>query len=276
MTARPHGATASTGEKHPTLEEPLRELESQKRDRRQILEEAEDHRREANAFKQLAAAIVESSDIDELLTRALDVFALAAGADASVIRLREGERLKSRAALGLEEEVASGFSMPVQAVVRDPRAALFAATDPEATSEALRSKDLRGLYCAPLFHGEDIVGAVFFAAPVEREFSPHDRRLVGALATTAAAAIVRRFEFDALRQGLRAREEVLGVVAHDLRNPITAIGTTANSLLQRVSDAALRRPVERIVRGAQRACSRSTRSKRGASRSIRAPWKWPM
>jgi CheY-like chemotaxis protein len=52
---------------------------------------------------------------------------------------------------------------------------------------------------------------------------------------------------------VRAREKVLAVVAHDLRNPLSVITLAANSLLQRLPDSSARRPVERILRGAQRA-----------------------
>src|SRR5438874_2358926 len=56
-----------------------------------------------------------------------------------------------------------------------------------------------------------------------------------------------------LEEALRARDAVLSVVAHDLRNPLNIINLAANTLLQRLPDSNARRPVERIVRSARRA-----------------------
>ena len=49
------------------------------------------------------------------------------------------------------------------------------------------------------------------------------------------------------------RDEVLGVVAHDLRNPLSVITMAANSLSQRFADSSAHKSIERIVRSAQRA-----------------------
>ncbi len=58
---------------------------------------------------------------------------------------------------------------------------------------------------------------------------------------------------EALEEAVRARDTVLSVVAHDLRNPLNVISLAANSLLQRLPSSTMRRPVERIVRSAHRA-----------------------
>jgi len=67
-------------------------------------------------------------------------------------------------------------------------------------------------------------------------------------------------ELDGLRERVerledaeRARDSVLSVVAHDLRNPLGVISIAANTLLQRLPGPSARRPVERIIRSAQRA-----------------------
>jgi CheY-like chemotaxis protein/anti-sigma regulatory factor (Ser/Thr protein kinase) len=56
-----------------------------------------------------------------------------------------------------------------------------------------------------------------------------------------------------LEQAIRSRDGILGIVAHDLRNPLNVISAAANSLHQRLPDSLTRRPVERIMRAAQRA-----------------------
>jgi len=56
-----------------------------------------------------------------------------------------------------------------------------------------------------------------------------------------------------LEDAVRARDSVLSVVAHDLRNPLNIVSLAATTLLSQLGDAATRRTVERILRSAQRA-----------------------
>jgi len=62
-----------------------------------------------------------------------------------------------------------------------------------------------------------------------------------------------RARVKVLEEAVRARDSVLSVVAHDLRNPLNIVSLAANTLLPQLSDAAARRTVERILRSAQRA-----------------------
>jgi CheY-like chemotaxis protein/anti-sigma regulatory factor (Ser/Thr protein kinase) len=70
-------------------------------------------------------------------------------------------------------------------------------------------------------------------------------------AETDAAELRSRVE--RLEEAVRSRDTVLSVVAHDLRNPLGVISIAANTLLQRLPGPSSRRPVERIIRSAQRA-----------------------
>jgi CheY-like chemotaxis protein len=56
----------------------------------------------------------------------------------------------------------------------------------------------------------------------------------------------------ALEEAIRARDALLSVVAHDLRNPLNVITLSANVLLER-SPGTERRPIDRILRSATRA-----------------------
>ena len=68
----------------------------------------------------------------------------------------------------------------------------------------------------------------------------------------AEVAELRR-TVERLEEAVRSRDTVLSVVAHDLRNPLGVISIAANTLLQRLPGPSSRRPVERIIRSAQRA-----------------------
>jgi PAS domain S-box-containing protein len=55
-----------------------------------------------------------------------------------------------------------------------------------------------------------------------------------------------------LRETLRLNETFVAAITHDLRNPLGAILTTAESVLRRSSDPAVRRPFERILSSGKR------------------------
>jgi CheY-like chemotaxis protein len=57
---------------------------------------------------------------------------------------------------------------------------------------------------------------------------------------------------EALEESIRARDALLSVVAHDLRNPLNVIALSAHALIER-SPVGERRPLERILRSAGRA-----------------------
>jgi signal transduction histidine kinase len=89
----------------------------------------------------------------------------------------------------------------------------------------------------PLRHAGDIVGvlAVSFAKPTARGVA--DRALTLLLAQAVADALVRARSYDIERTARReaetrakARAELLGIVAHDLRNPLNVIGASGAML----------------------------------------------
>jgi signal transduction histidine kinase/ActR/RegA family two-component response regulator len=243
-----------------------RELEPDMCGQRRAVAEAEHQRRVAQALDRLSTAMVAGGTLDELLRRLLEMFVEVAQAEAGVLRLREGERLRSRAAVGLEDEIATGFSLPIEQGLDGAGGTgtglLFSvAADAPCRSEQMRNKGVRALHGLRLVDGERLVGAVYLGALREHELS-HElsvarwgehKQLLQDLAPRAAAAIARHAAYEALEQVVRAREKVLAIVAHDLRNPLSVITLAANSLLQRLPDSSTRRPVERILRGAQRA-----------------------
>ncbi len=99
--------------------------------------------------------------------------------------------------------------------------------------------DVPALLALPLIHGDDVVGglAFDFAEPIEMRVT--DELFAGLLAQATADALVRARRFDREHEARRtaeivsrAREEVLGVVAHDLRNPLNLVSTTIQLLME--------------------------------------------
>jgi signal transduction histidine kinase/CheY-like chemotaxis protein len=239
----------------------LRELEHERRARRQALAEAESQRRFAQALDRLTTAAVTSQKLEELLQGLLDMFIEATRVGIAVVRLREGERLRSRAAVGLEDEVVAGFSLPVVdafagkvAIDASPIRISCDETDAPCRSDIMRTKGVRALHCLPLLDGDDLVGVVYMASLEDlREFSDDENRVLAALSVKTAVTVRRHQDHETLKDAIQSRDDVLAVVAHDLRNPISVVHVAAEALLSRVKDLTKRRMVEQIVNGARRA-----------------------
>ena len=70
-----------------------------------------------------------------------------------------------------------------------------------------------------------------------RALDEQDLDLARELARRAALAVDNARSFEAARAASRARDVVLGIVSHDLRNPISAISMCANALVHGVAPA---------------------------------------
>jgi signal transduction histidine kinase/ActR/RegA family two-component response regulator len=236
------------------------ELEREKQFHARAALDAERYARYAKAFDQLCAAVLGTNSLQGLLQKLIEILVEASRADVGVLRLRDGDRLKSRAAVGLEEEVAAGFSIAVAnqfAGAGANEGDLLLVSSPPldgvVISEALRSKGIRRHHCLKLLDGDELVGAALMGARDGQELSEDDRSFLRVLGSRAAAAVSQVVSREALLSGIAAREGILAVVAHDLKNPVHVISLTAGGILRRMPNAAARRPIERIIRAADRA-----------------------
>lgn len=89
----------------------------------------------------------------------------------------------------------------------------------------------RSLMALPLVSRGQTLGIVLAAAPEGKAFTREDALLAGDLARHASLAIDNARLYLESQQAVRAREEVLAIVSHDLRNPLNAI-TLAASLMR--------------------------------------------
>jgi PAS domain S-box-containing protein len=121
--------------------------------------------------------------------------------------------------------------------------------------QALRAVNPTSMMVLPLVRQGEILGSLsVISSTPARVFGRSDLRLAQALAERAAVAIENAALYDASVRATQLREQLLGFVAHDLRNPLGAI-TLQTSLLQRADgqpERRSRRPVEMIERAATR------------------------
>lgn len=150
------------------------------------------------AFERIAASALESADLDVFLHSLLGVFQDAVGSvDAAGILLKEGERLETAAALGLDDGVTADFSE----VVGEGFAGVIAATQrPLHVAESDRSdlvpsswrgRGLRGLLGVPLVVDGDVFGVAYIGSRKASDFSISERKLFAAMAARAAVAVDR-------------------------------------------------------------------------------------
>jgi signal transduction histidine kinase len=95
----------------------------------------------------------------------------------------------------------------------------------------LRSIGVQSMICAPLIARSRTLGAFTLSTEIGREFTLDDVRMVEDLAQRAAVAIDNARLFDETQRALRGGDEVLAIVTHDLRSPLSAVITGAELLL---------------------------------------------
>ncbi len=109
---------------------------------------------------------------------------------------------------------------------------------------------------APLIAHGEILGALFIGScRPERVYTVNDLPLLEALAMRAALAVANARLHRRLKYAIHARDDILGIVAHDLRNPLAAVLMQASHL--QVADPTSR--AGRAAEGIRRAALRMNR-----------------
>ena len=107
---------------------------------------------------------------------------------------------------------------------------LDASEDP-ANIPHWRALGARSLLIVPLVAGDEAFGALtLISTDLAREFSADVRLLADKFAATAARTLENARLYGLAQRATRARDEVLGIVSHDLRNPMSAIAMCARVL----------------------------------------------
>lgn len=227
--------------------------------------------RTLRALDRISAAALGADRLETFLPALLRVLKETTPAvDWAMLLLREGDRLVVRAVVGLEDALAGKDSVAVGegfaglvALSGAPMLSHDAGEDPRVTSAAVRAAGTRALFGVPLAHNGQVIGVAEAGSRVASDFSAEDKLLLNILATRATAMIEqhRLREFAEQRaadaqRATKARDEVLAIVSHDLRNPLASIVAAAALLGQDAEDAAgVRRRSAVIQRSAARMTS---------------------
>jgi signal transduction histidine kinase len=91
---------------------------------------------------------------------------------------------------------------------------------------------------------------VYYPSP--RELAPHELEMANAIANHVAAGLSRFSALAELRHTVRFNEMFMGILGHDLRNPLTAIMTAAQLAMKQGGSERLFKPLSRILSSSER------------------------
>ncbi|HTU61978.1 MAG TPA: PAS domain S-box protein, partial [Polyangiales bacterium] len=223
------------------------------------------------ALQALTARLVDAASAEEVADVAISGSAVVVGAAAGVFyRLPEptgpallvaqqGFHIHARPALELDA------ALPLAAAIREARTVWLAsqatlAEYPEIDKSAAKIKAVVAL---PVLVEKTVVGG--FALSFEREHAlgRANREFLESVAALCAQALLRISAIERERQAreatrkemeraVRFSELFVGILGHDLRNPLSAITTAAHLLETRADSEKVSKPAARIVASADR------------------------
>ena len=207
-------------------------------------QEAERHTERTAALQSLTAALAQAlspPEIAAVLTQQ-GMAALRADAAAALLLNPATEELEVISDFGYSDQTHESFlrlplsaRLPLPEAIRSGEPAFFETSEAFVTAypmlEGNPDVDVYGSNAlVPLILDGKMLGGLRFSFATPRTFDAHDRALMVALAQQCAQALERARLFAAeqaaraeAEAAVRARDEFVTLVAHDLRNPLSAL-----------------------------------------------------
>ncbi len=145
------------------------------------------------------------------------------------------------------------LKMPSPVLLRaDAASRLIEASGNPAYLKAVKAMNPNSALFLPLVAREQLIGALTLFR-TKGSFDSDDLGLAEDLARLAALALDNARLHDVVRASLRARDEMVGVVSHDLRNPVAAVKMLSRTLLNSPDSggAQARESIELICQAAE-------------------------
>ena len=172
--------------------------------------------------------------------------------DSDLLRVSASDR-----AAGVGDEIPVRFGRSLSGrVAAEGRPVALDPVSPAEGNEPLLRAHAGSAAAVPLIKAGEVLGVLEVATPERRPLDPEDIHLLEAVATRLVAVLDRQRSLDAERRAraqaeaaVRLRDEVLAIVAHDLRNPLNRISLSASFLRRSLGPNADPRPWGLMQRG---------------------------
>ena len=223
----------------------------------------------ASKLLEVTTALSEARSVEDVTAVVLDKGLTAVQAARGTLVYADGEQVRVLGTRGYDATLVPD----VQALTRESDVPIMHALRTGAPIWLATAEEIRRLYpwaferlgtvsetqayvALPLIHLDEIVGALSLTFGGPFAFGAADQTFTLLLAQATAAALHRASSYDAEREKrgkaellARVRADVLGIVAHDLRNPLNLIGMTTQLLLeQNPSDGKRVKLIDTMVR----------------------------
>jgi K+-sensing histidine kinase KdpD len=211
--------------------------------------EAERLAAQAQRLLEVTTALAEASSVDEVADVLLTKGVTAVEATRAFVMMADGEQVDRLGATGYGEDMRRRTRLttlddgPVSEAIHTGSpiwlngAEEFRDRYPRTFDRVGAVSDRQAHVVAPLRYANEVVGVLGMSFAEPSAAGAADRAFTLLLVQAAAAALQRARSYDAERERrrdaeltARAREQVLGVVAHDLRNPLHLIMATMEML----------------------------------------------
>jgi PAS domain S-box-containing protein len=185
----------------------------------------------AEALNVIGQLVHATRDIDEIMRSALQAAAAALGASSAAVALRDGGHWIVRYVHGRRAQ-AVGATMrddeerhAVLAIEqRRPVAVNDALHDGRVNREHMAAVGIRSALVVPLLVRGDAIGVCFFDyQDAAVELGPAHLDFAVKLGSSMSLAVENARLFADLQEGTRMRDEFLGMLSHELRNPLAPI-----------------------------------------------------
>ena len=232
------------------VEEMNAELEQQVDQIQALSHESERLAAQAQQLLDVTTALAEAGSVDEVAAVILTKGTSAVEATRSFLMLVDGEHVERLGATGYGEDMRRRVRLttltedgPVSEAIRTRLPVWLSTVDefraryPKVYERVGAVSERQAHVVLPLRYGNEVVGVLGMSFAEPSALGAADRTFTLLLAQAAAAALQRARSYDAEREKrreaeltARAREQVLGVVAHDLRNPLHLVMATTDLL----------------------------------------------
>ena len=212
-------------------------------------------RRLAFLFRATSELLEQPLSMDALLATVARLVLPQLG-DYCIVDLAEGDRQLRRVAAVPEHESlthALDATAPFAAAGESLVTRVLRSGQPfmHSPAETEQGSDWRACLVVPLSARNRTVGAITLVS-FARSYSRDDLALAQELGHRVALAVDNAHLYDEARAAVRVRDDVLAIVSHDLRNPLSTILTSTGRLLEIADGEMVRAPLERCQRAARR------------------------